>query len=29
MRFSFVGIVAGVNEQPYLSTPPITVVPKN
>ncbi|MGC4046545.1 MAG: hypothetical protein QM758_22360 [Armatimonas sp.] len=28
MRFSFVGIVAGLNEQPYLSTQPITVVPK-
>ena len=28
MKFSFVGIVAGVNEQAYLSTAPITVVPK-
>ncbi len=28
MRFCFVGIVAGINEQPYLSTPAITVVPK-
>ena len=28
MRFSFVGIVAGINEQAYLSTAPVTVVPK-
>ena len=28
MRFSFVGIVAGVNEQAYLSTAPVTAVPK-
>ena len=28
MKFSFVGIVAGINEQAYLSTAPVTTVPK-